>query len=173
MTVTPGDSDARARPCTPERRSAARRAPRQPAVHHKCEQLNGQAVPNVAVNLFNLQCGSAANCPSGASVGRYRAVRRRRRRGHRHSADERHRHGHLQSGFRRRAGAVGNSSIVAGGRLAANRSHHEPQPALPHYCGLGPFQLTVTPATPTALACDFRQRTSRRRRDNRCRCRWW
>lgn len=31
--------------------------------------VNGQALPNVAVNLFDLQCSSAASCPTGASVG--------------------------------------------------------------------------------------------------------
>jgi uncharacterized protein (TIGR03437 family) len=109
----------------------------------------GQPVPNVAVNLFNLQCGSATNCPSGAAVGA--TLQCAAGAGIGTVLTNASGQATCNPVFGGVPGSNGSFYVLVGAPLQTNPTTPLTSFNLSSYVGYGPFTVSVSAATPTAL----------------------
>ena len=107
-------------------------------------------VPNVAVNLFNLQCASATNCPTGAVVGPTVQCAASTGAGPGTVLTNPAGQATCNPVFGSVAGQ-GQFDLLVGASLQTNPTTPQSAFYLGNYAGYGPFTLSVTSASPTAL----------------------
>lgn len=111
---------------------------------------SSSGVPNVAVNLFNLQCASATNCPSGAVVGPTVQCAAGTGAGPGTVLTNAIGQATCNPVFGGVAGQ-GQFYTLVGASLQTNPTTPQSPFYLGNFAGYGPFTLSVTGASPTAL----------------------
>ncbi len=111
----------------------------------------GGPVPNVAVNLFNLQCGSATNCPSGASVGATVQCAAGAGAGTGTVLTNASGQATCNPVFGGLPGSNGSFYVLLGAPLQTNPTTPLSAFSLSSYVAYGPYTVSVSSATPTAL----------------------